>query len=320
MAKKKGLIILGFLFLLVSAEFVARFKLGLGTPPLFIKHPSVEFMLKPDQEVYRFGNHFIVNHYSMRSENFSPKKADPKELRIMAFGDSVLNGGSLTDHSQLATTILQSDLEKQLGSKVFVGNISAGNWAPRNWLAYANEFGFFNADIIIVVLSSHDALNEPVMATLNPNTHPENPPFSALSEGISRYLPRYFPKWLANQESNPVVVKPNHKEGLKDLKLFLELALKSTNKVFVAINPTIKETQTGIMEDGFQDIVGLLTDMQISYITMQPIFHEASLKQNLYRNEDKIHPNNEGQELIAEIIENNIPQEWLKSKNVLEIR
>ena len=177
----------------VSLELFARYGLGLGTPPLSVVHPTIEYLYKPDQDVYRFGNHFIVNHYGMRSRDFSAHKSDLAEYRVMVFGDSVVNGGNLTDHANLATTMLESRLSDRLKRPVIVGNISAGSWGPGNWLAYGKEYGFFDADCVILVISSHDAEDNPTFEPLNPNTHPTEKPLLALSEAVFRYLPRYLP-------------------------------------------------------------------------------------------------------------------------------
>ena len=54
----------------------------------------------------------------MRSEPFSQKKSG-NELRIMVFGDSVVNGGNLIDQEQLATSILKNKLTNILGFVIF---------------------------------------------------------------------------------------------------------------------------------------------------------------------------------------------------------
>jgi hypothetical protein len=177
----------------MSLELFARYGLGLGTPPLSVVHPTIEYMFKPDQDVYRFGNHFIVNHYGMRSRNFPVHKSNLREYRMMVFGDSVVNGGNLTDHTNLATTMLENELSDRLKRPIIVGNISAGSWGPGNWLAYAKEYGFFDADCVVLVISSHDAEDNPTFEPLNTGTHPTEKPLLALSEAFSRYLPRYMP-------------------------------------------------------------------------------------------------------------------------------
>lgn len=69
-------------------------------------------------------------------------------------------------------------------------NISAGSWGPDNLAAYLNENGLFDAEVMIVVLSSHDAHDimdfEPVV-----DVHPSYPSKQysfALVELFDRYL------------------------------------------------------------------------------------------------------------------------------------
>jgi hypothetical protein len=53
---------------LIGGEMVARFFLGLGTPPLSVAHPRIEYMFQPNQDIRRFGNQVLINQYGMRSE------------------------------------------------------------------------------------------------------------------------------------------------------------------------------------------------------------------------------------------------------------
>jgi len=110
----------------------------------------------------------------------------------MVYGDSVINGGNLTDQSRLATTYVQQTLARDLHRPVIVGNISAGSWGPPNELAYLLQYGALDADIIVLELSSSDYSDAPTFEPLNPLTHPTETPVSALWEGIVRYLPRYI--------------------------------------------------------------------------------------------------------------------------------
>lgn len=232
--KKIHIIILAIIVVIASGELFARYYLGLGTPPLSIAHPKIEYMFKPNQDIYRFGNHIIINNYGMRTFPFHKQPA-ANEFRIMIFGDSVLNGGSLTDHTQLATTILQKKLAK-IERKVLVGNISAGSWGPGNWLAYAKEYGFFKANVIVLLISSHDYTDNPTFQPLNKNTHPTKTPVSALIEGITRYLPRYLPQFTTNQSHHVIKKKTREQKalkGLKDLKDFLILAKNNSKYIFV---------------------------------------------------------------------------------------
>ena len=143
----------------------------------------------------------------------------------MVFGDSVLNGGAQTDHEALATSVLARDLSVAWQTPVVVGHISVGSWGPGNWLAYAREYGWFDADAVVLVMSSHDTADNPTFAPLNPNTHPTEWPWTAVGEGVTRYLPRYLPALLpaVEEPEKPVVsVDPQAEaQGLGDLRAFL---------------------------------------------------------------------------------------------------
>ena len=75
---------------------------------------------------------------------------------VLGFGDSVLNGGTLTDQDSIATTIVEKQLRRTNANLRFL-NISAGSWGPDNCAAYLKKFGSFDAKMIVLFVSSHDA-------------------------------------------------------------------------------------------------------------------------------------------------------------------
>jgi lysophospholipase L1-like esterase len=291
-------------FLILIGEIFSRYYLGLGTPPLLIMHPTIEYMYKPNQNVYRFGNRFMTNQYGMRAEPFTRKKTGD-ELRVMVFGDSVVNGGSLTDQSELATSLLKDNFNNTLGKNLIIGNISAGSWGPGNWLAYAKEYGFFDADIIVLVISSHDYIDNPTFQPLDKNTHPTKQPFSAFWEGMERYLPRYLPQ-IPNSsietENNKYI--PDEREvqkGLDDLKNFLGLAKNNSNNVLVFQHYEKPEIESGCPQIGNKLIKEICNQLGIIPTSLEPYFRQ-SIEEALDPYHDEIHPNKIGQKLIAEAI------------------
>ena len=301
---------------IVTGEIFARFYLGLGTPPLSIKHPTIEYMYKPNQDVYRFGNHFVVNQYGMRSAPFTRNK-QKGEFRIMVFGDSVVNGGNLTDRSDLATSLIQKSLANSGYKQLIVGNISAGSWGPGNWLAYAKEYGFFDADIIVLVLSSHDYADNPTFAPLNPNTHPTEQPISALVEGIERYLPRYLPRSSSipivseNDHPSDSVDKAGGARGIADLKNFLMLAKQQSPIVLVFQHFEYLEIEKHTTSIGYQRIKEACEQLNISPISLEPYFR-MSLESGVNPYRDNIHPNQIGQQIISTAIIVNLPSSTFK--------
>ena len=288
-----------------SSELFCRYILGLGTPPLSITHPKIEYMFKPNQNVLRFGNRFITNSYGMRSEQFSQTKKN-NELRILVFGDSVVNGGNLTDQSDLATEIVHQKLtELRFNSyqKITVGNVSAGSWGPGNWLAYVKEYGFFDADIIILLISSHDYADNPTFAPLNPNTHPtQNPPLATI-EALQRYLPRYLPQFSLENKPDEKNLSPPAvaiEKGLADLKEFLGLA-RIQSKHVIVIQHLTKEEITGKKQPGFTANKSVCLSLRLKCLSLETVFRKSmTIGQDPYR--DDIHINALGQLIVANVI------------------
>lgn len=136
----------------VCFELLLRFVFGFGNVPVYYSSPSYEYALQPSQEINRFGNKYQINSNGMRSENLRSG-----ELRILKFGDSVLNGGITTDQNELASSILEYKLDPLIADRgVRVLNISAGSWGPDNAFAWMNEHGNFDAVGLVLLFSSHD--------------------------------------------------------------------------------------------------------------------------------------------------------------------
>jgi hypothetical protein len=292
--------------LIAGGELIARFVLGLGDPPLSETHPTIEYLFQPNQTVHRFGNLFQTNRYGMRSTDFPPRKLDPRELRVMVYGDSVVNGGNLTDQSRVATSILQGTLAKALNRPVIVGNISAGSWGPPNEYAYLRQYGFLGADIVVLVLSSSDYDDAPTFEPLNPLTHPTSAPLSALWEGISRYLPRYLSGTVTNESG--AVPDAAHIANERDIEVsleaehdFLEMAKQRPVKILVLQHWTASELARGVPLEGHTDIRRVATESGV------PIYDDADvlrayLKAGKNPFRDDIHLNDAGQRALAELL------------------
>src|SRR5437870_452589 len=91
------------LLILAGLELFCRFYLGLGDPPLMRADPEIEYLFVGPRTYHRFGNIISYNRFSMRSREFDARRKDPRELRVIVAGDSVINGGAPTDQKDLAT-------------------------------------------------------------------------------------------------------------------------------------------------------------------------------------------------------------------------
>jgi lysophospholipase L1-like esterase len=287
------------IFLLVSAELLSRFVLGLGTPPLYVADPQIEYMLKPDQNVRRFGNHILVNHWGMRSPDFPLHKTNPDEIRILVMGDSVINGGSVIDQALLSTSLLQKRLQASLGRPVVIGNASAGSWGPGNWLAYVQRYGFFDADLVLLLVNSGDYADNPTFAPLDAN-HPDTQPLFALQEAVFRYLPGYLPTLTKATANQVTTISPAEvARGRSDLGQFLSLAeAGSTRKVMVFHHPDRPEFLANKYLTGHAEMRVLSQELDIPFIDLYPAY--AKQGANLYR--DGIHHNVQGQKVLADAL------------------
>jgi lysophospholipase L1-like esterase len=283
---------------ILVGEVYCRQVLGLGDPPLYVPDPQIEYLLKPDQDVQRFGNRILVNHWGMRSENLAKRRADPNEVRVLVMGDSVINGGSQIDHEKLTTSLLQRKLQAGLGRPVAVANASAGSWGPGNWLAYVEKFGFFDADLVVLLVNSGDYADNPTFEPLDAN-HPTAKPLLALQEAVLRYLPGYLPSLLHEPPGPAATVSAaDQARGLSDLGKFFSLANEQTHGLMVFHHPDQAELATGNYLTGHQEMQALAKRFAIPFTDLRPAYLHAG--GSLYR--DPIHHNLQGQSALADLL------------------
>lgn len=287
--------------LLVIAEGAARTVLGLGDPPLFMRDPKIEYMNVPGT-YHRFGRTIHVNKWSQRSGEIEPTKADPNEYRVLVVGDSVVNGGAWLDDAQVATTLLEQKLAKELGRPTRVLNISAGSWGPPNQLAYLEKFGFFDADAMIVVWSSHDAWDIPSFGPFGVD-QPDRRPLFALQELVSRYV---LPRFVGTASPKPPTVpEADLAAGVSAAAKLLELAHAKGIPTAVMLHETRKEID-GKPEDGEPLARGkaMLRDVAVkagAQVTEDRDVLASALARGQDVMRDDIHPSAGGQSLIADL-------------------
>lgn len=290
--------------ILALSELASRFYLGLGDPPLFIADNQIEYMFKPSSSYQRFGNSISYNKFSMRSNDLSYYKKNSKELRVFMIGDSILNGGVQVDQNKIASKILESKLNNSLNRPVIVSNISTPSWGPPNQLAYIKRYGFFDADIVVIVMSSHDYIDVPSSKSIvgvDPN-FPSHKPVFALEEAIIRYLPRLV--GLRKYDSDPSFSLIDNQQNItvatSALKEMITLARLSRADVIAVQHLEKLELQEGVHK-GYKVISDLLNSLNVPTYQTKGLFKQAVIAgNNPYR--DNIHPNTLGQKLIAETL------------------
>lgn len=305
MIKLRGLVLLSCA-ILVAGEIAARHIIQQNRSVTMTHHPTIEYMLTPGQDLIVSGSRILVNVYGMRS-SWIPAEKGVNEIRVMVFGDSVINGSPFMDHEYLATTRVAKSLSEN-GYDVSVGNVSAGSWGPGNWLSYVREFGFFESQYILLVISSHDYMDNPEFVPMHPVTMAGFVSPSALYDFLKWYMHGLMRRL---QYSTAAIFSPNLRfedataqsvhQALVDLKAFLTLAKRTGAYILVLQHLEKSELKDITPKTGHQLIRAVCEEMGIQTVSLSPYLqHAIAVGIDPYR--DNIHLNVAGQNLLAEII------------------
>lgn len=284
---------LGVIVGVLVAELALRYGLGLGDPPLYEPHPTIEYVMKPG--IYRrFGNRITVNSMGMRSPESVVHPAKPNVRRVLVIGDSIVNGGSLTDDDDLATSLLERRLSAE--TPIAFGNVSAGSWGPENWLAFLHERGTFQAEFAVLVINDGDATDVPTFAPLGPD-HPISKPPLALWEAMVRYLPRYVPLVGSHRVVSRPSADPAGKpiDALADCVALLRRSGAATCAVLV---PAESELLSEILP-GRKEIAKRLAELAVPVVFADDRIR-AAIAEGIIPYRDGTHLATEGQAILAE--------------------
>jgi lysophospholipase L1-like esterase len=286
----------------IAAEIALRKLWGLGEMTiLFQEDPAFEYIAQPNQDKVRFGHRVVYNEYSMRSLPIE----DTNQCIILGFGDSVINGGTLTDQDSLATTIVEKRLQQDNGKSFRVLNISAGSWGPDNCAAYLKKFGSFDAKMIILFVSSHDAHdNMTFEKTVGVHqSYPERPYPLALLEALDRYLkPRVFSAFGGAPKTDELMINKNGGEFNSGFEVFKNYSREHNIPLVVCLHAETKEVESQEYNEQGKEILEYCKKNDIKVISGLEIGEQLSD----FR--DDIHINESGQKrwakrLYAEIYE-----------------
>ena len=294
--------------LVLVGEVVSRKMIGLGAPPLYVSYDGMEYKLKPNQDIVRFGNRIAINNASMRTSSNIQDMPEPGKSRILIFGDSVLWGGSQIDQAYIATSLLS----KKLSNKYEIFNVSAGSWGPGNWNEYIKENGLFNADKVILLMNSGDLTDMPNRLESMPNLkRPTTNPPSALWELLTRYVtPRIqnFAKGIGpiKQDQTTTDETIAISKGSTILNQTIDLIEKSGAELSAVQFCSRGEVINELPQGKHQITKDILKDMGVNTLQSLPYFKRCSNKpSDLFV--DGIHPyTQEGQRCLALVLEDAI--------------
>lgn len=274
--------------LFIGAEVVLRKVWGFGGMVLFQSDDTFEYIAQPNQERVRFGNRIMFNEYSMRS---LPLSSNDKCV-ILGFGDSVINGGTLTDHDSLATTLV----EDQLKDNYRFLNISAGSWGPDNCAGYLEKMGDFNAKMIVLFVSSHDAHDNMTFKSTvgHHEAYPEKQYPLAIIEVFSKYLlPRIMSKVSTDSTLDPLMINKHGVGFNPGFDFFNNYAKQHAIPLLICLHLETKEIEKNQFNEQGQEILNYCKANNIKVITGLEVGENTSH----YR--DNIHLNERGQNLWA---------------------
>ena len=231
--------LVGIVVLVVLTEGVLRFGLGLGNPVLVVRDPACAYIVKPDQDHFRFFAHTHINHFGMRSDEVPPLH-NPNTLRIFFLGDSLTYGTSRVDQSKIFTEILHRQLPAIIQRPVEVLNASASAWAPDNEVSYIRSRGIFGSDLVVLVLNDGDVYQPRSMIGQVGEDLPKVRPATAIGELYSRYLKPRFLSAVGKQDAGLVITPESDaiiKSNLADLDSAFKLVTSQGSRLVIVFLP-----------------------------------------------------------------------------------
>jgi hypothetical protein len=296
---RKWLVIIGlFLIVLVSSEIFLRLGLGLGNMILYLEDDAIEYIPAPNQHSVRFGNKIDYNEYSMRSLSIGENDG----CIVLGFGDSVLNGGTLTDQDSIATTIVEKQMRRTNADIRFL-NISAGSWGPDNCAAYLNKFGSFNAKMIVLFVSSHDAYDNMTFEKTvgRHKSYPKEQYPLALLELLDRYAqPRLMKLFHGHNVDDDLMINKNGIGFNSGFDFFKDYTEKNQIPFLVCLHAETAEIKAGKFNAQGEEILRFCETNGIKVIS------GFEIGEDLKDFRDHIHLNERGQKRWAKALSKEI--------------
>jgi lysophospholipase L1-like esterase len=183
--------------ILAGGELAGR-MMGLHTPILY-QVTSYGYRIAPDQNIRRFGHRVFINHQGLRNEPIASLPT-AGTLRILCLGDSITNGGAITDQDDTYPYQLQRLLTTG-GRKAEVLNASAPGWAIANEAGWLRQNGTLVSQVVVLTIGTFDLFQERAGSEIV-DDHPSFPshaPAFALEDIVMRYLvPRLMRRSVAD--------------------------------------------------------------------------------------------------------------------------
>lgn len=276
-----------------------RWRFGLGSPPLVYLDDSYGYAFKPSQNLHRFGKRVYYSREGLRSEELKDGV-----VRVLCVGDSVTNGGAMTDQAATYPYRLEDRLRRK-GLNVQVLNQSAGGWALGNELNYLKRHGIYGARVVLLEVGSDDfsqatALSSSVKGSLD---FPTDAPPSATYELAARYL---YPRIRAGLGRNtPPAANPsqqdNPAESRRILGEMVHYILAQGSRPVVMVMPRTREAAAGVYEvDHSRTLSEACQSPECQSVDGMAELH-AAFGAGFQPFRDAVHPNEIGNQIMAAV-------------------
>lgn len=288
--------------LFAAAEIGFRIFLGLGSPPLSYADPDYGYAFRPNQNLRRFGRRVFYNEQGLRSEPL-PALKPPGELRVLCVGDSVTNGGALTDQSQTYPYHLEAELTRA-GLQARTLNASAGSWGVENQLGWLRKKGLLGSNVVILQIGTHDLAQR--MSTGDKVGRdvslPDRKPLLAWEELVERYAVPRLASLFESPRPAPPPSEEDHQACMRVIGELVAVVRSAGATPVILLTPDREELdQPKRSERWRQDLMELARREQVGLVDMLGVFRRLPDRgYSAFR--DGVHPNERGNLLMARAV------------------
>jgi len=288
--------------LFAATEVGFRVFLGLGSPPLSYADPDYGYAFKPNQNLRRFGHRVFYNEEGFRSEPL-PAVKPPGELRVLCIGDSVTNGGVLTDQSQTYPYLLEAEL-RRAGLQARALNASAGSWGVENELAWLKKRGLFSSDVVVLQIGTHDLAQRKSTGDKvgRDVSLPDHKPLLALQELVDRYAGPRLANWLESPRPAPAPTEEDHRACMQVIGQMIEVVRSRSAKPVILLTPDREELDRPNRSERWRgDLIELTHRERAPLVDMLEVLRREP-DRGLGAFRDDVHPNERGNLLMARAV------------------
>jgi hypothetical protein len=284
--------------LVLVAEAALRLS-GLGDPVLLQADASCQYLMRPNQDHFRFFVHTHINAKGMRSEPI-PTKKQPGCYRLLFVGDSITYGTTYVDQNAIFSEVLHRELPAILHRSVEVLNASASTWGIGNELAYIQSRGIFDSNRVILVLNDGDmGQATSKVGDVGSQLYFEKP-LCALCELAQHYERR----GRADRGSTVADDAEERAKNLRRLDIFRAFVNAHGAKMiilFVPFRKDVKSPESSVIQ---AELAGWATQNQIPVIDATPLLAQLSI--NDASIDGGIHLSVKGNQAVAKSFERSV--------------